>query len=201
MSWRKIMDNVNENPVDSAQQASGFEEGQSVEQKAEDVVKYDSYKKVLSEAKNAKERARQLEAELEAKRNAELEATGNFQEIIDNLKGKLKDTESKLYTTQKNALWKDVTGAIKAEAAKAGCINPDKLIRLFDKDDFSTLQAEDGQIHMDSVKALIEKSKKEDYYLFSKGNVPLIDATPSNKIDKPSLNNLSKEEILNMLKA
>ena len=77
------MDNVNENPVGLTQEASSeIESNQTAEQ---DVVKYESYKKVLGEAKNAKERARQLEAELEAKKNAELEAQGNYQEIIDNV--------------------------------------------------------------------------------------------------------------------
>lgn len=194
------MDNVNENPVDSNQVTSGADEVKS-EQRAEDVVKYESYKKVLSEAKNAKERARELEAQLEAKQTAELEAKGNFQEIIENLKSKLSETENKYMTTKKEALWKDVTGAIKNEASKAGCINPDKLIRLLDKNDFNTLQSEDGTLMQDSVKALVEKAKKEDYYLFSKGNVPMMDATPMTGVDKPNLSKLSKEEILHLLKS
>src|SRR6056297_807890 len=185
MSWRKKMDNVNENPVDSSQDASGSEEVKSEQQRAEDVVKYESYKKVLSEAKNAKERARELEAQLEAKKNAELEAKGNYQEIIENLKHRLSETEEKYITTKKQALWKDVTGAIKQEASKAGCINPDKLIRLLDKNDLSQLQAEDGTLMDESVKALVEKAKKEDYYLFSKGQVPVMDATPNNNDFKP----------------
>lgn len=194
------MEEVNQNPVDSTQEASSTPEAsQSTEQK--DVVQYDSYKKVLSEAKNAKERARQLEAELEAKNTAELEKQGKHQEIIENLRAKNADLETKYRKERESALWKDVTGAIKSEAAKAGCINPDKLIRLLDKSDFQTLQAEDGKVVQDSVKMLVEKAKKEDYYLFSKGELPVMDATPSNKIDKPNLSELSKDEILAALKA
>jgi hypothetical protein len=193
------MDNVNENPVGLTQEASSeIESNQTAEQ---DVVKYESYKKVLGEAKNAKERARQLEAELEAKKNAELEAQGNYQEIIDNLKAKTLDIESKYRKERENTLWKDVTGAIKNEATRAGCINPDKLIRLLDKSDFETLQADDGQIRQESVQQLIERAKKEDYYLFTKGNVPMMDAIPSNKIEKQNFNDLSKDEIIAMLKA
>jgi len=193
------MDNVNENPVGLTQEASSeIESNQTAEQ---DVVKYESYKKVLGEAKNAKERARQLEAELEAKKNAELEAQGNYQEIIDNLKAKTLDLESKYRKERENTLWKDVTGAIKNEATRAGCINPDKLIRLLDKSDFETLQADDGQIRQESVQQLIERAKKEDYYLFTKGNVPMMDALPSNKIEKQNFNDLSKDEIIAMLKA
>jgi hypothetical protein len=193
------MDNVNENPVGLTQEASSeIESNQTAEQ---DVVKYESYKKVLGEAKNAKERARQLEAELEAKKNAELEAQGNYQEIIDNLKAKTLDLESKYRKERENTLWKDVTGAIKNEATRAGCINPDKLIRLLDKSDFETLQADDGQIRQESVQQLIERAKKEDYYLFTKGNVPMMDAIPSNKIEKQNFNDLSKDEIIAMLKA
>ena len=194
------MEEVNTNPVDSTQEASSTpESNQAVEQK--DVVQYESYKKVLSEAKNAKERARQLEAELETKKNAELEAQGNYQEIIENLKAKTTDLESKYRKERENALWKDVTGAIKNEATRAGCINPDKLIRLLDKSDFETLQADDGQIRPESVQQLIEKAKKEDYYLFNKGTVPMMDAVPSSKINKQNHNDLSKDEIIAMLKA
>ena len=195
------MEEVNQNPVGSTQDASGNEVSTD-NQPQSDVVKYESYKKVLSEAKNAKERARELEAQLEAKKMAELEAQGNYQEIIEGLKGKLSETESRLITTKKQALWKDVTGAIKTEAMAAGCTHPDKLIKLLNTEDLSTLQSEDGNLSQESVRALVEKAKKEDYYLFSKGQVPVMDATPSAgfKVDKPDYSSMSSEEIKALLR-
>jgi hypothetical protein len=195
------MENVNDAPVEQPENASGVEAANETEQ--QDLVKYESYKKVLSEAKNAKERARQLEAELEAKKNAELEAKGNYQEIIENFKQRLKNTEAELLNTKKQALWKDVTGAIKSEAQKEGCINPDKLIKLIDKDDFAALQSEDGQIMSESVRGVIEKAKRENDFLFKQAAVKVNDVTPSNKVEtetKRNMNNLSPAERLAIMK-
>jgi len=194
------MSNIESAPVEPSTSASS-DAVESSHVESQDTVKYESYRKSVEAEKKARERANKLQEQLDAKENADLEASGNFQEIIDNLKGKNKDLEARYLNERKQALWKDVTGAIKTEAHKAGCINPDKLIKLFDKSDFETLQADDGQIRQESVMQLIEKAKKEDYYLFTKGNVPVMSATPMNKIEQPTLNELSKDEIIAMLKA
>lgn len=192
------MEDVKTDPVDQTQEASGTEENQ--QSQIEDVVKYESYKKVLSEAKSAKEKARQLEAELEAKRQAELEAKGNYQEIIDNLKRQKEELENKYKTTVEKSQWEKVTGSIKSEALKAGCLNPDKLIRLLDKQDFETLRAEDGEIRAESLNQLMEKVKRENDFLFKKASVQVNDATPASgvpRIDKTE-NELFEDYIKNL---
>lgn len=176
------MEDVKTDPVDQTQEASGVEENQ--QSQTEDVVKYESYKKVLSEAKTAKEKARQLEAELEAKRQAELEAQGNYQEIIDSLKRQKEELETKYKTTVEKSQWEKVTGSIKSEALKAGCLNPDKLIRLLDKQDFETLRAEDGEIGAESLNQLMEKVKRENDFLFKKASVQVNDATPASGVPR-----------------
>lgn len=195
------MEDVKTDPVDQTQDASGVEENQ--QSQAEDVVKYESYKKVLSEAKSAKEKARQLEAELEAKRQAELEAKGNYQEIIDSLKRQKEELETKYRTTVEKTQWERVTGSIKNEAVKAGCLNPDKLIRLLDKHDFETLRAEDGEIRAESLNQLLEKAKRENDFLFKRGNVQVNDAVPANNppiAREKSVSEMSKAERIEALK-
>lgn len=167
------MENVNANQVDSTTEAS------SPEGKQNDTVSYDSFRKSVEAEKRAREKAQQLEAELEAKKQAELEAQGKHQEIIDSLKNKLFEVESTLKKERESNLWDKVTSAVKTEAVKNGCTDPDKLIKLFDRNDFSILQAENGHIRPESLGALMEKAKKENYFLFNKGEVRVNDAVPA----------------------
>lgn len=176
------MEEVKTDPVGQTQEAGGTEENQQTQ--IEDVVKYESYKKVLSEAKVAKKELKQLKAELEAKRQAELEAKGNYQEVIDTLKRQKEELETKYKTTVEKSQWEKVTGSIKSEALKAGCLNPDKLIRLLDKNDFETLRAEDGEIRAESLNQLMEKVKRENDFLFKKASVQVNDATPASGVPR-----------------
>jgi hypothetical protein len=193
------MDNVTTNQVDSTAPAS------SSEVKQNDTVSYESFRKSVEAEKNAKERARVLEAELEAKKNAELEAAGKHEEIIANLRAKTHELESSLKSERETRIWDNVTGAIKTTAIKQGCTDPDKLIRLFDKEDFSTLQAENGKIREDSLGALMEKAKKENHFLFSRGEVRINDATPSTNAPdsgkKLDVNSMTPKELEEYIKA
>lgn len=173
------MENVNENQVDSTQEASSSEE------RKQDQVSYDSFRKAVESEKRAKERARELESKLEAKMQAELEAQGKHEDIIQSLKSKLQETEGTLKKERESYLWNNVTSAVKTEAAKHGCKNPEKLVKLLDKEDFSMLQAENGQIMGQSLSALIDKAKKENDFLFTSPAVKVNDATPSSRVEKP----------------
>ena len=192
------MENVNENQVDSTTEASSTEEAK------QDQVSYDSFRKSVEAEKRARERAQALEAELEAKKQAELEAQGKHEEIIQSLKSKLHETESVLKSEREKYLWNNVTSAVKTEAAKHGCKNPDKLVKLLDREDFSMLQAENGQIMAQSLSALIDKAKKENDFLFTAPAVKINDAVPSSKVDQPrakSPNEMSSSEKLEAMKA
>lgn len=161
-------------PVETPNEASS-DKGQE-----QDKVSYESFRKSVEAEKRARERAQTLEAELEAKKQAELEAQGKHQEIIDSLKNKNFELESTLKKEREKYLWNNVTSAVKTEAVKHGCKNPDKLVKLMDSDDFSMLQAENGQIMSQSLAALMDKVKKENDFLFTGPAVKVNDAVPSN---------------------
>lgn len=191
------MENVNESQVDSTTEASSTEAKQ-------DQVSYESFRKSVEAEKRARERAQSLEAELEAKKQAELEAQGKHEEIIQSLRGKLHETESTLKEEREKYLWNNVTNAVKTEAAKHGCKNPDKLVKLLDRDDFSILQAENGQIMDQSLSALIDKAKKENDFLFTSPPMKINDAVPSSKVEQPkekSASDMSSAEKLEVMKA
>lgn len=191
------MENVNDAPVEQTTEASSTEVKQ-------DQVSYESFRKSVEAEKRARERAQTLEAEMEAIKQAELERQGKHEEIIQNLRGKLHETESTLKSERERHLWNNVTSAVKTEAAKHGCKNPEKLVKLLDRDDFSMLQAENGQIMEQSLNALIDKAKKENDFLFTAPAMKINDAVPSSRVEQPkekAANEMSSAEKLEVMKA
>ena len=84
-------------------QASGQAEAvsdESVEtketQQAKDQVSYDTYKKVLSEAKSAKAKKAELEAELQKVRQSELEVKGQDKQLIESLRKQLAEKVARI---------------------------------------------------------------------------------------------------------
>lgn len=184
------MEPSDQNLVDSGDQASsqGASEGK---------VSYESFRQSVDREKAARRRAQELECELESYRQKELESKGNFQQIIDDLKSRNQELETNLNKEREQYAWTTVTSAIKTEAQKAGCAYPDDLVRLLNKSEFELLKAENGKIHEDSLKTLIEDSKKKKPFLFNQGTVKINDALPRNpekpKVKAPS--EMTKEEI------
>jgi hypothetical protein len=181
-----------ENLVDSTTQASG-------EVVKTDTVAYESFKKSVEAEKKARERAQLLEAELNAYKTKELEAQGKYEEITQTLKQQLQEKELALKQERERYAWNTVTGAIKSEAIKHGCKSPEKLIRLFDKTDFETLRAENGEIDSDSLTRLMDKAKKENDFLFTSPAIKINDVNPRGSApEKPSVKNpkeMTKEEL------
>lgn len=165
-------------------------------------VAFESYKKAVSEAKNAKERARQLEEELRARENKELEEKGQYQQLVEQMRKELTETKSTLQKERESFLWSKVESAVSTEAVKHGCTDPKKLIRLLDESDFTLLKSDNGQIQNETLSQLIDKAKKENGFLFKQPAVQINDTIPVNgepKLSKPT--QLSKEEIIERLKA
>ena len=192
------MENVKENQVDSTHEASGTPENDK-----QDMVAYESYKKSVEAEKNARKRAQELEAQLEQIKMQELEKAGKHEEIIESLRNKNLTLEKSLNDVKQSHLWDKVTGEIKTKSLEHGCIAPDKLLRLLNKDDFSSLQGEDGSLRLDSVNALVEQAKKENPFLFNRGRVEINDVKPSfNGVpEEKSFSQMNPKEKLESLKA
>jgi hypothetical protein len=181
----------NENLVDSSDNASSV---------SSDKVDYASFKKSVDAEKRARQRATELEAQLENLKTKELEEKQEFKALADEYKTKLQQAQEELRRKDEQYGWEKVTSAIKSKAKDSGCVAPDKLIRLFDKSDFELLRAEDGQIKSDTLEALMDKAKKENSFLFNQGQVKFNDALPGNKgQEKVDVSSLSKKEIEELL--
>jgi predicted RNase H-like nuclease (RuvC/YqgF family) len=184
-------------PVDQSGAASGATK--------EDKVSYDSFRKSVEAEKNARKRAQELEQRVQDFERKEMEAKGQYEKLVQQLKEENDRLKTDVKKERETYLWERVTTGIKTEAAKAGCQSPDKLIKLLDKNDFETLQADaDGyNLKQESLSALIEKAKKENSFLFSAPSVKIADASPSSRVQtqvSKSLDQMSKEEILAQLR-
>ena len=181
----------NENLVDSSEIASST---------SSDKVDYASFKKSVEAEKRARQRAAELETQLENLKTKDLEEKQEFKTLADEFKSKYQQSQEELKKERESRGWEKVTSAIKLKAKDSGCVAPDKLIRLFDKADFEMLRAEDGQIKSETLDALMEKAKKENAFLFSQGQVKFNDALPGNKSEeKIDVKSLSKQEIEKLL--
>lgn len=184
-------------PVDQSGAASGATK--------EDKVSYDSFRKSVEAEKNARKRAQELESKLQEFERRDMEAKGQYEKLVQQLKEENESLKTNVKKERETYLWERVTSGIKTEAMKAGCQSPEKLIKLLDKNDFETLQAEaDGyNLKQESLSALIEKAKKENSFLFSAPQVKINDAAPTSRVQTQvtkSLDQMSKEEILQQLR-
>ncbi len=184
-------------------EASGATEPVSdgkVSVKPNNTVSYETYTKVLGEKKRRDEELAQLNSSLEAYRQKELEASGKTNELIDALKGKAKELESKLVDTDKKYKTRVLTGQIKAEAAKYGCIAPDDLLRV---GDFSGVTVDENfDVNTQELGVMLEKIKQDKPYLFKTNVTGVRDLPPSSSgvnTKTKTLNEMSREELLGMI--
>ena len=155
----------------------------------EDKVSYDTYKKVLAEAKAAKEKAKALEADVQKYSQSEMQAQGKQAELIESLRKQVADKAEEVKSFKSNYAYKLLTAALEAEGAKHGCLDTDLLLKSVDinaiefGDDFS-INTTDLQREVASV-----VGKKP--FLFSKKVSSINDVNP--KVNKESLN--GKEDL------
>ncbi len=90
----------------SDQAVSDPSQGNSVspEPKSNDVVKYETYSRVLSEAKKLKEKVREYEATLEQTKEQKLKEQNEWKALAENYKSKLDQTNSVLQEQERSII-------------------------------------------------------------------------------------------------
>lgn len=169
------MKDENQAPVEQPENSSG-NEGKK------DTVAYDSYAKLLNEKKSVQSKLSEYEARMQKLEEEKLQAEGNKDELLNKYRGQLDEMSKKLETTSKNYAWNTLTGEIKREAMKHGCINPDKLIRVMDDSTLESIRVgDDFSIDQESLSMAIESAKKDNDFLFRNPSKPFSPGKPSNK--------------------
>lgn len=146
-----------------------------------DMVSYESHRKLLGEKKARDAQLLDLQKKLSSYEETLAEKEGRKDDVIKSLRDKLAETETKYNSTKKNYAWNVLTGQLKAEAVKQGCVSPDKLIRLMAEDDLKGIDVDENfTINSDDLQRVIAKAKEEN------GDIGLFGGKKVNVNDMPS---------------
>ena len=194
-----------DNAGDAASSGESREDVQTADNKA-NVPSYDWHKRVVGDNRKLKGKLSETEAELERYRQAEMEAKGQHQSLIDALRKE--NTELKSTNSEKDEVfsWAKRTDAIKNVAKDMGCANTGHLLRHLQAENLlnEIEVGKDYSPNRDDVSRVVEaiRSNPEYDYLF-KQNAHKADMVTPNaqgfKKDKPTLGDLSLDEKIKLL--
>lgn len=190
------MSEESKSPVEQDVNAGGKNE-------VKDTVAYESFQKVLGEKKNAQAKLSQYEQELQTLREEKLQREGKNEELISTYKQKYEQVSKKYEETQKQYAWSTLTGEIKREALKHGCTDPDKLIRLMEDEDLRSIEVGDNfNIDKESLSSVIERSKKDNHFLFKSTTPVAANGRPVASVKKTEkrISDMSREELEELYK-
>jgi len=200
---------TNQQVSDQSNQASG-EVVDNVENPSKDSVAYDTYRKVLSEKKKVQEQLAELAKERDAANQNKLQAEGKKDEVIEALRKQMAEKDKTLETKTNAYAWNVVSAQIKSELAREGCVNPDKALRLIDKEELAGIEVSDDYlVNIEDLKRVVDKVRTEnaDIRLFNKSasvkdlnpkaGVNPVGNEPANKTEKMSAAELREYTIKN----
>lgn len=149
----------------------------NVEQKR-DVVKYDTYSKVVGHNKKLQSRLEELESRIMQTEQQKLEAEGKKDELIESLRSQLGEREEKLKDVTSTFAYRSVTEQVRAEAAKLGCVDSSALVKLLDLGEVD-IDSETFSANSEQIQGLLEQSKQKYPYLFGKPAPKFAEGVPS----------------------
>lgn len=144
-------------------------------EKQDDMVKYDTYRRVLGEKKKADGLLKEKDEIINQYKQKELEATGQQEKLIASLREEIAKRDQLLKKKDADYAWKTVSSEIREAAAKEQCTNVDVLLTQLSNDgSLEALQVnEDFSVNQDDLKRVIEgaKNKYAGINLFKSGSV------------------------------
>jgi len=173
----------------------------------EKTLSYETHRKVLNEAKRAKQKARDLEQkvqDLESMVNkfedSTLKTASDKDAAIETLRTKL---ATALKEKEDVVLRQSLTSkksAIRQEAIMQGCMDPDALLRLIDREEVQSLDFDGTEVNSQDVRDLIQsaKSRYSNINLFKTESVKIHDAplrSQPKTIDESAIANMSRDEL------
>lgn len=179
--------------------------GESENKQHDNMVAYDSYKKVLSEKKNVQAKLAEYESKLKSYEESKMEQDGKQSELIQSLRSQLDEKESILKKKDQTYAWNTLTGQIKSEAIGLGCKSDkvDKLIRLLDDADLKSIEVDSNyNVNRDDVKRVLESAKAEVPEFFNAG-AKIANVNPTNKVEMPKakgIKDMTRQELEEMYK-
>lgn len=159
-----------------------------------------SYQKAVTEAKNARVKLRDALEKAQALEDEKLRAAGDKDGEIKTLRQQLDAAQKTNKGLQQTVIKKALNAQIAQAATKAGCIDPDAVMRLIDLSEIGDVDAETLEADKDAVESTIQELKKSKPYLFQKPGPKINNRNPSGKIpaddvEKEDISKLTPAEI------
>lgn len=187
------MEETHQEVSDQSNQASGDDK--------KDVVAYETHRRLLGEKKAEQERRKELEQKLDLLSNEKLAAEGKKDELISNLQSKVSELTKVAHEKDVKYGYSKLQASVREKALKHGCKDPSAYLKLVDSKELETVAMDDDyNVDGETVEQLIERTKSKFDYLFGKSAPKVDDATPSNKIKKKTLGDMSMDEKMKLLK-
>lgn len=146
--------------------------------------------KLLGENKKLKSEMARLRELAEAAQQEKLQAEGKKDELIAALKREKEELSKKVVGTHSAFAMRVISGELKAEAAKQGCVALDDFVRLVDLNDIEV--DENYNPDPEKVKTLVQDALKSKPYLFSKSGPKVNTSLPNGVVPDPPKEDLSK---------
>lgn len=193
MSEIEKVDNVEPEDKDHVSQ-------QEPETTSNDVVKYESYRKVVGQNKKFKSELEKLQEQLSQIQNEKLTAEGKKDELIQSLQEQANEYKSKYAKAIGSFAKTKAYDVITDEAVKMGCQSVSLLKRAVE-DRLDSLDYDDSFTpDRDQVKAIILEIKEQEPVLFSKAGANIanhnINPSPTKQIKAKKLSEMTEEELL-----
>jgi hypothetical protein len=181
---------------DLDQVSDGQEKSTDIKQ---DMVSYESHRKLLGEKKARDAQLAEMQEKLKIYEQNQAEAEGRKDDVIKALREELSGVKTELTKTKTSYAYTTIEGQIKAAAAREGCVNPDKLVRLLGEDALKGIDVDDRfQVNKEDLQRIVAKAKEEnsDIGLFKSKTVNINDMPSSNNIaPSKGLHEMSKAEL------
>lgn len=180
------MKETTQSPDGTPETANGLDQELAVDQQTEDVVKYDTYRKVLNQRYKLKEERDDLNKQLDELRQRELEQQGKYREQAEIYKQKADEYQRELDNIRKRTQFDSVASVIKSKLSDKGVRNPEKAFKYayaVNQDDLGRIVlTEDGTPDPIDVDRFVDKflTDNVDMNFVSKPGVS--DMPPTNNV-------------------
>lgn len=156
--------------------------------------------KLLGENKKLKAEMAELRRMVESSHQEKLQAEGKKDELIASLKKEKDELSKKVVGTHSAFATRVISGELKAEAAKQGCVALEDFVRLVD---INEIEVDEGyNPDPEKIKTLVQDAMRTKPYLFSKSGpsvnarLPTGEALPAPQ--KEDLSKYSAKELLEL---
>lgn len=190
---------VSDSPEQNASSDAPENQETSVSDKG-DSVKYETYKKTLSEAKRFKNEVSTLREQLTSLEQKQLETEGNKDALIDSLRKQNTDLNQKLKSAVGSFAQSRVKEVLMSEATKLGCQDPDLVVQAYGQR-LSEIDFDDEfNPNREQVTDILKSVKTERPFLFQKSAPAVanhnIKPDTVGKPEKPALSQLDDDKLM-----